>query len=143
MRTIKIALIISSIILTGYSCNEPQKKDKADNENENGMIIRISEIEVDPEYLAEYKMILNEEAQASMRLEPGVIAIYPMQEQENPSRIRILEIYIDEDAYKSHLKTVHFQKYKTTTIEMVKSLKLVDMTSMDRQTMSAIFRKLE
>jgi hypothetical protein len=30
------------------------------------------------------------------------------------------------DAYKSHLETAHFKKYKTTTQDMVKSLKLRD-----------------
>jgi quinol monooxygenase YgiN len=35
-------------------------------------------------------------------------------------------MYADVDAYKSHLETAHFQKYKTITQDMVKSLKLRD-----------------
>jgi quinol monooxygenase YgiN len=106
------------------------------------MMIRISEIEIDSNYLKEYNAILQEESRASVELEPGVIAIYPMFQKENPTQIRILEIYANKEAYESHLKTPHFQKYKTTTIKMVKSLKLVDMDSIDSQTMAEIFLKM-
>ena len=66
-----------------------------------------------------------------------------MFESENPSHIRILEIYANEEAYKSHLETAHFKHYKTTTENMVVSLKLLDMDAMDTQTMSKIFKKLD
>ncbi|MBK6825861.1 MAG: antibiotic biosynthesis monooxygenase [Chitinophagaceae bacterium] len=107
------------------------------------MMIRISEIEIDSNYLQEYNSILQEESRASVQLEAGVIAIYPLYQKENPTQIRILEIYANRKAYESHLKTSHFQKYKTTTIKMVKSLKLVDMGNLDLQTMAEIFRKMD
>ncbi|WP_232065054.1 putative quinol monooxygenase [Rhodocytophaga rosea] len=107
------------------------------------MMIRIAEIEIHSTYLEEYTKILQEEAEASLRLEPGVISIFPMYQQENPNQIRILEIYANKEAYKSHLKTPHFQKYKTTTLNMVKSLKLIDMKALDTDTMRNIFSKLK
>ena len=106
-------------------------------------MIRISEIETDSNFVEEYKSILKEESRASMELEPGVICIYPMYQKENPTQVRILEIYADRNAYESHLKTPHFQKYKTTTLKMVKSLKLIDMEAIDKQSMVEIFRKLK
>ena len=107
------------------------------------MMIRISEIEIDSSYLQEYNNILQEESRASVKLEPGVIAIYPMCQKENPTQIRILEIYANRKAYESHLKTTHFQKYKTSTLKMVKSLKLIDMNNIDSKTMVEIFRKIK
>jgi quinol monooxygenase YgiN len=107
------------------------------------MMIRISEIEIDSNYLKEYNSILQEESRASVQLEAGVIAIYPLYQKENPTQIRILEIYANRKAYEAHLKTPHFQKYKTTTLKMVKSLKLVDMDNIDSQTMAEIFRKMD
>ena len=107
----------------------------------NNTMIRISEIKIDSNYLAEYKAILQEESRASVKSEPGVICIYPMYEKEDPTEVRILEIYESRKAYEQHLKTPHFQKYKTSTLKMVTSLKLVDMEAIDRQTMYAIFRK--
>ncbi|RNI37998.1 antibiotic biosynthesis monooxygenase [Hanamia caeni] len=107
------------------------------------MLIRISEIEIDSNYLDQYNAILKEEARASVKLEPGVIAIYPMNQQEHPTEIRILEIYKNREAYESHLKTAHFLKYKTTTLKMVRSLKLIDMEALDAETMSSIFLKMK
>ncbi|NJK82568.1 MAG: antibiotic biosynthesis monooxygenase [Saprospiraceae bacterium] len=106
------------------------------------MMVRIAEIEVDTTYLDEYLSILQEESAASVRLEPGVISIFPMVQKENPAEIRILEIYKDKEAYELHLQTPHFKHYKTTTLKMVKSLKLIDMEVLDEQMMVQIFEKL-
>lgn len=107
----------------------------------NDMLVRISEIEIDAAYLEEYKEILVEEARASMQLEPGVISIFPMFRKDEPTQVRILEIYADIEAYKSHLKTPHFLEYKSSTLKMVKSLQLLDMEVMDIETMTEIFSK--
>lgn len=107
------------------------------------MIVRISEIEIIPEYIEQYKAILKEESSASVNIEPGVIAIFPMYQKEDPMQIRIIEIYADKNAYQSHLQTPHFQHYKTSTLKMVKSLKLVDMDNIDKETMKEVFQKLK
>ena len=105
-------------------------------------MIRISEIEIEPEYLDEYLSILKAESKASVELEPGVISIYPMYQKENPTEIRILEIYANKKAYQEHLETPHFKDYKSTTLKMVKELKLVDMNAIDGETMPVIFKKI-
>ena len=107
------------------------------------IMVRVSEIEIVSSYLDQYTAILKEEAAASVRLEPGVIAIFPMYQKEHPTQVRILELYANREAYESHLQTPHFQRYKTTTLRMVKSLKLVDMSVVDAETMSRIFRKAQ
>ncbi|WP_082391355.1 putative quinol monooxygenase [Jiulongibacter sediminis] len=108
----------------------------------DNMMIRLVEIEIEPEYLDEYLNILKEESNASMKLEPGVISIYPMYQKDNPTEIRLLEIYANQKAYESHLETPHFKYYKTTTLKMVKSLKLVDMNAIDPDAMPMIFKKI-
>ncbi|MEH2003113.1 MAG: antibiotic biosynthesis monooxygenase [Nostoc sp.] len=129
-----VPFLILIIMFVSYNAASAQQKE---------MIVRISEIEIDSNYLEEYKAILKEESEASVRLEPGVISIFPMYQKENPTEVRILEIYASRKAYESHLKTPHFQRYKTTTLKMVKLLKLVDMETMDAKTMTKIFRKME
>lgn len=109
---------------------------------EQSMMVRISEIQVAANHLQQYKTILAEEAEASLRLESGVIAIFPMYDKERDTEFRILEIYADRQAYESHLKTSHFQKYKSTTLHMVKSLKLLDMQAIDPSTMASMFKKM-
>ncbi len=106
------------------------------------MMIRISEIEIEPRYLDAYRRILQEEADASLRLEPGVLCIFPSFQKDDPTQVRILEIYADRAAYAAHIKSPNFQKYKTTTLEMVKSLKLVDMNAIDAIAMPLIFKKM-
>ena len=107
------------------------------------MMVRISGIQVNPTHLEQYKAILQEEPEASVRLEPGVIAIFPMYQRDSGIEFRILEIYANQEAYDAHLKTPHFQKYKSATLHMVKSLKLVDMQTIDAKSMSSMFRKMK
>jgi len=88
--------------------------------------VRVAEIEVDPAQIEPYKAAAKEQIEAAVRLEPGVLALYSVADKENPSHVWVFEMYANVDAYKSHLETAHFQKYKTITQDMVKSLKLRD-----------------
>lgn len=105
------------------------------------MMVRIAEIEVESRYLEAYLAILRKESAASVRLEPGVVCIFPMAEQAEPTRIRLLEIYATREAYEAHLRSPHFLEYKTSTLPMIKSLRLVDMSAVDASSMSALFKK--
>ena len=105
------------------------------------MIVRLAEIEVYPEHLQEYLKFANEVDRQSVEREPGVVCLFPMQNAEDSTQIRILEIYASEEAYQSHIKTEHFQKYKQGTLHMVKSLKLPTMRPLDPKTMKLIFNK--
>ncbi|SOD80078.1 putative quinol monooxygenase [Spirosoma fluviale] len=89
-------------------------------------LVRMAQIVVDPAQLEAYNAALKEEIDASIRLEPGVLTLYAMSEKDNPTHITILEIYADSAAYKAHIQTPHFLKYKTGTKDMVTSLKLVE-----------------
>ncbi|MCC8153909.1 MAG: carboxymuconolactone decarboxylase family protein [Tannerellaceae bacterium] len=90
--------------------------------------VRLSLITVDSERLDEYNAFLKEEIEASMRLEPDVLTLYAVSEKENPNKVVILEIYADEAAYRQHIQTPHFIKYKEGTLDMVQSLELIDTT---------------
>lgn len=90
--------------------------------------VQLSRITVDPSRLEEYNAFLQEEIEASMRLEPGVRTLYAVSDKEQPNQITILEIYSDETAYRKHLESPHFQKYKQGTQDMVQSLDLIETT---------------
>jgi quinol monooxygenase YgiN len=93
---------------------------------EKSQMVRLAKLVIDPAQLTNYKAFLKEEIEASVRIEPGVLTLYAVSEKDNPSHITILEIYADSAAYKSHLQTPHFIKYKNGTKDMVKSLELVE-----------------
>jgi len=88
---------------------------------------RLSLITVDPQQLESYNAFLQEEIEASMRLEQDVLVIYAVSGKENPHKITILEIYASKEAYQSHIKTPHFLKYKNGTLDMVQELELIDV----------------
>ncbi|MEX0361416.1 MAG: putative quinol monooxygenase [Allomuricauda sp.] len=136
----KLNSIITLIALLLISCSLDYKNNtEVDHDN---VMVRIAEIEIEAEHLEEYLAILKKEAEASVRLESGVICIYPMYQKENPTQIRLLEIYSNKEAYESHLQTPHFKHYKTTTLPMVKDLRLVEMEALNSETIPMIFTKL-
>ena len=142
LRTKKIGAVLvgamlASLTISGIQSAQAQVKSSSDE-----MMVRIAEISIEPEHLEEYLSILKEESEASIRLEPGVICIYPMYQKDSPTEIRLLEIYANREAYESHLRTPHFKHYKTTTLPMVKSLRLVDMEAIDPESMAIIFKKI-
>ena len=104
-------------------------------------IFRIAEIEVKPEFLDAYLAAAADVGATSVREEPGVLCIFPMQDAERPTSIRIVEIYRDEAAYKSHLATPHFLRYKTGTPHMIESLRLAPMRPLDLSIFPDVFRK--
>ena len=94
-------------------------------------IVRLSKIEVYPQHLDEYMRYATEVGEISLRTEPGVLTMYAVSEKENPCKITILETYASQEAYKSHIASEHFQKYKQGTLHMVKSLVLSDQTPLN------------
>ena len=92
----------------------------------NNQMVRLAKLVIDSTQLENYNVLLKEEIEASVRLEPGVLTLYAVAEKHNPTHITILEIYADTVAYKSHLLTPHFIKYKNGTKDMVRSLELVE-----------------
>lgn len=89
-------------------------------------MVRLARLVIDASQLAQYKAFLKEEIEASVRLEPGVRTLYAVSEKARPTHFTILEIYADSAAYRAHVQTPHFLKYKTGTANMVKSLELVE-----------------
>ena len=94
-------------------------------------IVRLSKIEVYPQYLDEYMKYATEVGEISLRTEPGVLTMYAVGEKENPCKITILETYASKAAYEKHIASEHFQKYKQGTLHMVKSLVLSDQTPLN------------
>lgn len=95
-------------------------------EQAQGPLVRIAELEIDPAQLDSYKAAVTEEIETSVRVEPGVLAIYSVAVKDNPSHLRFFEIYADGEAYKRHLESPHFRKYVEATKLMIKSRKLIE-----------------
>ena len=146
MKKLIIALA-GVMLMTMTSCND-NKPAAADAQQEEvkvydpaKMLVRLSVIEVYPEYLDEYLAAAATVGGESVKKEPGVICIYPSHLKSDKCQIRILEIYRDQEAYQSHIASEHFQTYKQGTLHMVKNLELIDMNPLDPEAMQYIFKK--
>ena len=82
-------------------------------------IVRLSKIEVYPQFLDEYIRYVTEVGEISLRTEPGVLTMYAIGEKENPCQITILETYASREAYDKHIASAHFQKYKQGTMKKI------------------------
>ena len=94
-------------------------------------IVRLSKVEVYPEYLEAYLEYATQVGEVSLRTEPGVLTMYAVREKENPCMVTILETYASREAYEKHIASEHFQKYKQGTLHMVKTLVLSDQIPLD------------
>ena len=90
------------------------------------VIVRIAELDIAPEQLDSYKVILKEEIETSIRVEPGVLTLYAVSLKGHPAQIRLFEVYRDAASYESHLQSPHFKAYKAQTQQMVKGLRLIE-----------------
>lgn len=116
-----ITVLIIALILTLSFSKNTMPSDKV-------QMVRLAKIKVAPLQLNNYNSALKEQMTTAVRLEPGVLTYYAVADKNDPSQITILEIYADTNAYKSHIETTHFKKYKETVKDMVKSLELIDVT---------------
>lgn len=100
--------------------------DSAFAQKENDQMVRLAKLVIDSAQLKSYNAFLKEEIETSIAKEPGVLTLYAVADKKQPTHITILEIYANDEAYKKHIQTPHFLKYKSATKDMVKSLELVE-----------------
>jgi quinol monooxygenase YgiN len=98
------------------------------NAQNNKPYVRIAKIVIDSTQLESYKSQLKTGMETAVKIEPGVLSMYAVYDNQFPTHITILETYASKEAYQSHILTPHFKKYKSGTLSMVKSLELTDVT---------------
>jgi len=117
----KLLVVGASMLATGFSGS-------AFSQETDGQYVQVAQIEIDPAQLESYRAAAREQIDAAIREEPGVLVLYSVSENDNPAHVIVFEIYKDRQAYRSHLETPHFKKYKAITANMVKSLTLIQST---------------
>lgn len=88
--------------------------------------VRWADLRIAPDQLAAFQVAAKAHAEAALRLEPGVLALHVLAEKDQPTQVRVFEMYADEAAYRAHLKTAHFLHFRASTAEMVTSRQLHD-----------------
>lgn len=116
----RMPMLLSAMAMSGLFAGSALSSEPA------GTVVRIARLVIDPAQLAAYQAAVKEEMAESVRLEPGVLAIYSVAEKDHPNRLHFFEIYADDAAYQSHIASPHFQKYLTTTKTMIVSKELLE-----------------
>lgn len=92
-------------------------------------LVRVADLEIVPVQLDAYRAAVSEEIDDSIRLEPGVVAIYSVSLKHAPEQLRFFEIYADDAAYRQHIASPHFRKYVDVTKEMIAQRRLLETES--------------
>jgi quinol monooxygenase YgiN len=114
-----LALAVALIAIRLRRCRNTAKK--------RPNFIRVAELQINPSHIDDFKVALREGIESTIRKETGVLALYAVSEKDQPSRIKLFEMYADEQAYELHRKTTHYKKFFETTQHMVVSRNLLDM----------------
>ena len=92
---VKQALFFGASMLASSLCVS------ASGQELQGQYVQLAEIEIDPGQLEDYKAAVREQIETAVRIEPGVLVLYAVSEKDNPTHVRVFEIYRDADAYRS------------------------------------------
>jgi quinol monooxygenase YgiN len=132
----RLAATVLSLFLLTTGCARPNPEEAAKGPGGSpgsatgggagAPFVRVAELEIDPARLPAYTAAVQEEMNTSVRVEPGVLAIYCVAEKDNPAKLRFFEMYADEAAYRAHIDSPHFKKYVETTKGMITSRRLID-----------------
>ncbi len=122
MKLCRIQRAISVLLMTGILVTIAFTS----NAQSSNRMYRIAKIKVDTNQLSAYKVALQEQMNAAIKLEPGVLSYTAVADKKDATQITILEVYASPEAYQSHVLTPHFKKYKETVKDMVLALELID-----------------
>ena len=75
-------------------------------------------VHVKPEYVEEFKAATLENARESIK-EPGVVRFDVIQQQDDPARFVLLEVYKTPEAPAQHKETEHYAKWQNTVEGML------------------------
>ena len=95
--------------------------------NADAPYVRIAQLDVDPQRLAEFKTVLEQSVSTSVRVEPGVYTLYAVALNAHPHRFLVFEVYKDEETYAAHRETPHFRTFFEATQTMVTSRTFLDV----------------
>lgn len=85
------------------------------------MHVIIVDFEIKPDRVANFLPLMQENAAASVRDEPGCHQFDVCRDPDAPHRIFLYETYDDRAAFEAHLASSHFRNFDTATADMIVS----------------------
>jgi (4S)-4-hydroxy-5-phosphonooxypentane-2,3-dione isomerase len=82
------------------------------------MLIVHVHVQVKPELVEEFRLATIENARASVQ-EPGIARFDVVQQQDDPNRFVLIEVYRSPDAAAAHKETAHYAKWRDAVAPMM------------------------
>ena len=83
------------------------------------MYVIAVDFEIDPASLDEFLPLMNANAAASVRDEPGCHLFEVCQDPDAAHRIFLYELYDDRAAFEAHLASAHFKSFDAASSNMI------------------------
>ncbi len=78
------------------------------------MYVNVVTMLLKPEYREAFLSAILDDAKSSLQNEPGCVRFDIAQDEQNPNRFFLHEIYKDKAAFEAHVKTPHLLKFRNT-----------------------------
>ena len=82
------------------------------------MLIVLVHVHVKPEFVEAFKQASLENASNSVK-EPGIARFDVIQQEQDPTRFILVEVYSTADAPAAHKATAHYAKWRDTVADMM------------------------
>jgi quinol monooxygenase YgiN len=82
------------------------------------MLIAIVNVHVKSDSIDAFKEITQENARYSIK-EPGIARFDVLQQEDDPTRFILFEVYRNDDAPARHRETAHYQKWKEAATDLM------------------------
>lgn len=91
----------------------------------SGFVILV-EFHLKPGTASAFRRLIDENARASWRAEPGCRRFDVLESASQPNRVVLYEIYDDRAAFQAHLKTEHFAHFSEESAALLSDKKVME-----------------
>jgi (4S)-4-hydroxy-5-phosphonooxypentane-2,3-dione isomerase len=83
------------------------------------LFVLIAELQVKPDSVAKFVPLILANAQASVKNEPGCLQFDVTQQNDDPTKFSLYEVYTDAAAFEAHGKMPHVQEFFAASKDMI------------------------
>ncbi len=78
-------------------------------------------IKIKPGFARKFKEASLGDSQGSVRDEPGCFRFDILQNDSDPNRFHLYEVYVNQEAFEAHRETPHYLKWRSTVLDWFES----------------------
>lgn len=82
------------------------------------MLVILVYVHVKPEYIEEFKTLTLENARESLK-EAGIVRFDVIQQEDDPTKFILIEVYKNSEATAAHKQTPHYAKWRENVEHMM------------------------